>query len=115
MTDANVIFTLNGINLTIQCTIDDKMEDICKNYSIKINKNMNFLSFLYRENKVIFDLSFKEQANIIDRNNHEMKILVNKIENNTKSFNNIIIISNTIDTKSNSGKAYTLKSVTIPT
>ena len=57
---------------------EDKMNDICKNYSIKINKNMNSLLFLYNGNKVDFDLSFKEQANDIDRNNNQMKILVSE-------------------------------------
>ena len=54
MSRANVIFTLDGVNLTIQCTTEDKMKDICKNYSTKINKNMNSLLFLYEENEVNF-------------------------------------------------------------
>ena len=82
MSEANVIFTLDGVNLTIKCTTEDKMKDICKNYSKKINKNLNSLLFLYGRNKVNFDLSFKEQANILDRNNHEMKIFVNEKEDN---------------------------------
>ena len=78
MTEAKVIFTLDGVNLTIQCTTKDKMKDICKRYSIKINKNMNSLLFLYGGNKVNFDLSFEEHASFIDRNSYEMNILVNK-------------------------------------
>ena len=97
MSEANIIFSFDGVNIIIQCTTDDKMEDICKNYLIKINKNINSLLFLYREKKVIFDLSFKEQANIIDRNNHSMKILVNK-KDNRNNFKNKIITSNTICT-----------------
>ena len=82
MSEAKVIFTLNEVNITIKCSTEDKMEDICKSYSIKINQNMNSLLFLYEGNKVNFGLSFKEQANLIDRNNNEMKVLVNKIGNN---------------------------------
>ena len=82
MSEAKVIFTLNEVNITIKCATEDKMEDICKSYSIKINQNMNSLLFLYEGNKVNFGLSFKEQANLIDRNNNEMKVLVNKIGNN---------------------------------
>ena len=80
MSEANVIFTLDGLNLKIQCTLEEKMNDICKNYSTKINKNMESLIFLYEGNKVNLDLSFEKQANIIDRNNLEMKILVIKNE-----------------------------------
>ena len=43
MSEANVFFSLDGVNLTIQCTTEDKMKDICKSYSTKINKNMNSL------------------------------------------------------------------------
>ena len=78
MSEANVVFTLDGVNSTIKCTTEDKMNDICKNYSTKINKNIDSLLFLYEGNKVNFDLSFEEQVNIIDRNNHEIIIVVNK-------------------------------------
>ena len=101
MTEVNVIFTLDGVNLTIKCTTEDKMKDICKNYSTKINSNMNSLLFLYHGNKINFELSFKEQANIIDINNHEMKILVDKIKD--------ITLTNTIKTNSDTGNANCLK------
>ena len=102
MEEANTLFTLDGVNLAITCTTKDKMKDICKNYSNKINKNMDSLIFLYEGNKVNFDLSFEEQANNIDRNNHEMKILVDKNDNNIV-INNNLKVSNTINIKSNSG------------
>ena len=88
------------------------MSDICKDYSTKINKNMDSLLFLYEGSKVNFELSFKEHANDIDRNNHEMKILVNKNESNinVKNINNNnITISNTINANSNSKKVDCLK------
>ena len=73
------------------------MKDICKSYSTKINKNMNSLLFLYEGNKVNFDLSFKEHSNDIDRNNHQMKILVSECnEKNNLNSEKIdeIILSN---------------------
>ena len=76
-----VVFTLDGKYVKIKCTTEDKLKDIYQKYSTQINKNMNTLSFLYQENKINFELSFKDHANFIDRNNHEMKILVYKIEN----------------------------------
>ena len=95
MSEANVLFILDGVNLSIQCTTEDKMKDICKNYSNKINKKMNSLFFLYEGNKVNFDLSFREQANFTDRNNHQMKILVNECDekNNLNSEKLVEIIS----------------------
>ena len=100
MSEASVIFTLDGINLIIQCALGDKMKDICKNYSAKINKNMNSLLFLYKGNKVNFELSFKEQANYLDKNNHQMKILVSKCDEknilNSEKIDEIILTNNKI-------------------
>jgi len=44
----------------------------------KVDKNINSLLFLYGENQVNFDLSFKEQVNSLDRVNNQMKLLVYK-------------------------------------
>ena len=101
MSEANVIFTLDGVNLKLYCNTEDKMKDICKNYLTKINKNMNSLMFLYEGNKVNFDLRFGDLASIKDRNRHEMKILVNKNENNYKNINNNIRVLKTININSN--------------
>ena len=54
MSEAIVIFTLDGVNLAIKCTTKDKMKDICKRYSAKINKNINSLLFIYGGNGVNF-------------------------------------------------------------
>ena len=85
MEDTKVIFELDGNNLIIQCSSQDKMKDICQKYATKINKNKDSILFLYEGNKINFELTFSNQVNSIDRNNGEMKILVNKKENN-KSF-----------------------------
>ena len=137
MSEAKVIFILDGVNLTIQCTIEDKIQDICKRYSTKINKNINSLLFLYEGNKVNFDLCFKDQANFVDKNNHQMKILVSKCDekdncdklneiklsnnknvenvcsdyNNTKSNNKKVL--NTINKKYNSENVDYLKDVNL--
>ena len=47
---ANVFFTFNGANITIQCSIDDKMLNICEKFSKKIDKDINSLLFFkYRK------------------------------------------------------------------
>ena len=51
MSQANVIFTLDGVDLTVQCSPEDKMRDICLRYVTKIESNLNSLLFLYGGNK----------------------------------------------------------------
>ena len=81
MIGANTIFTLEGVSLTIQCTENDIMKDICQKYANKIERNINSLVFLYGGNRINFESKFKEQANSIDRDNKKMSVLVYKNEN----------------------------------
>ena len=41
MQGPKVIFTLDGVNLPIQCNKNDVMKDICQKYTNKVNKNIN--------------------------------------------------------------------------
>ena len=75
MAEVIVIFTLDGVDLTIQCSEEDKMKDICQKYATKIGADMNSLLFLYGGNQLNMELRFNEQANSIDKNNKEMRIL----------------------------------------
>ena len=93
MSKVNVIFSLDGVNLVIQCTTNEKLKDICQKYSAKIKKDLNSLLFLYEGNELNLESSFKDQANLIDKNNNEMKILVNK-RNNNIDLNCINLIKN---------------------
>ena len=79
---SKVIFSYDGKETTIQCLKEDKMKNICNKYSSKINININSLLFIYGGNQINFDLSFKEQANSIDKERKEMNILVYKREEN---------------------------------
>ena len=81
MSNANVIFTLDGIDVTVQCLPNEKMKDICQRYATKIQTNLNSLLFLYGGNKMNYELSFKDQINSIDKNNNIMKVLVYRTEN----------------------------------
>ncbi len=80
MDEANVIFTLDGMDLIIQCTFEEKMRDICQKYASKIEENLNSLAFLYGGNQINFELLFKNQANSLDKANKKMKVLVYKNE-----------------------------------
>ena len=80
MSDSRIIFTFEGTEVKIQCSKEDKMKDICQKYASKIGRNINSLVFLYGGNYPNFQISFKEQANLIDREKNEMNIIVLKNE-----------------------------------
>ena len=102
---ANVIFTLDGVDLTVQCSPEDKMRDICLKYVTKIGANLDSLLFLYGGNKLNFDLRFIDQASLIDKENNKMRVLVytneedgficpkcgEKIKLNTEKIDDIIL------------------------
>ena len=82
MDKANVIFSFESNKVTIHCSKEDKMKDICQKFANKIQININTLIFLYGGSQINFDLKLKEQATLMDRNDGLMKILVYKNENN---------------------------------
>ena len=110
MSAAKIIFDLNDIKVSIQCSQEDKIKDICQKYATKIKSNINSLLFLYGGNQINMELKFKEQANLIDINNKEMNVLVykkgnddficphcnKKIKLNTENIDDIILINNNI-------------------
>ena len=76
MSETKIIFTFNGADLTIQCTPEDKIRDICQKLSFKIETNINSLIFLYGGEPMNMDLRFKEHANSFDKINNIMRVLV---------------------------------------
>ena len=79
---AEVIFTYEGENLTIQCNINDKIEQIIKRFLIKIKKEeKDNLFFLYSGKQIKKELTFYEQASQLDKKRSIMNIIVyNSIE-----------------------------------
>ena len=82
MSNANVIFNLDGINLTIQCSTEDKMRDICQKYASKVQIPINLLIFLYGGNLINMEIIFKDQASSLDKDNNVIKVLVYRTINN---------------------------------
>ena len=80
MAEAKIIFTLDGVNITIQCSPEDKIKDICQKFATKVGSNINSFTFLYGGNQMNMELKFKEQANSFDQNNNEMNVLVDRKE-----------------------------------
>ena len=118
MSEAIVEFTFMGNKMIIQCMKEEKMKDICKRYSIKIERHINTLLFIYNGNIINLELSFEEQANIIDKNNRKMNIIVDikeideficpkcgeKIKLNTEKIDNIILSINSLKETIDSAK-----------
>jgi len=82
MTEAKVIFNFEGVNVTIQCSKQEPIKDICQKYVNKIDKNINSLIFLYGGNQLNFTLNFNQQSNSLDKERNIIKILVFKNEDN---------------------------------
>ena len=73
---AKVIFKYNGLDTIIQCKIDDKLKDICQKFCVKSYKDINNLTFIYGGEILNLDLQFNQAANLMDKQNLKMNILV---------------------------------------
>ncbi len=62
MSQAKIIFSLEGTEIIIECSNEEKMRDIRERYATKIETNLESLLFLYGENPVNFELIFEEQS-----------------------------------------------------
>ena len=61
---AQVDFTYNGTVHTIECTMDEKMKDICQRFAQKVGKDINVVDFLYLEQALNGDLTFEQCLNL---------------------------------------------------
>ena len=91
---AEAIFKYNGIDTIIQCKIEDKMKDICKKFTIKVQIDMNKIIFIYGGRILDLELKYKEIVNEIEKENLKMNILV--YDNNSNIINDRIIKSKDI-------------------
>ena len=84
-----ISFYFNNAITKIQCNTDDKVIDICKKISLKIEEDIDDIYFLYNGSKVDLSndkLRVGELINNIDKSNKIMKMIVNK--NNSTIINN---------------------------
>ena len=61
MSEATAIFTLDCIDIKIQCKTEEKMKDICQRFATKIEKNMDSYVYLYGGGHINFELTYREQ------------------------------------------------------
>ena len=83
-------FIFNNIKTIIQCDINGTMEDICKRYANKIQKDFKTIYFVYNGKNLNKELlkSFIQIANKIDKERKKMNLLVYEI--NIKKENKLI-------------------------
>ena len=73
-----IIFSYKGILTKIQSNQEEKMKDIFKKYTQKLEKDINSLYFVYSGNIIINDeLNFEMIANKDDKLMNKMNIVVN--------------------------------------
>ena len=89
MSNAQVIFIYNVHEITIQCKTDDKIEDIIKNFKIKMLNNENYY-YLYDGKKLEnMNQKFSELAH----NQIKITILVCKYDEDCNTSSNEININ----------------------
>ena len=71
----SAIFHYNGNKTKIQCSKDEKMEEICKSFANKIQVDLSNLMFLYKGNSLKKELTFEATINEVERNTKEMNIV----------------------------------------
>ena len=79
---AKVIFTYDGMDIEIQCNINDQIKNILQKYSNKIEKNLSDLFFTYNGNKINDNSILNEIMNEEDKKGNTMNILVIEFNEN---------------------------------
>ena len=83
--EKEAIFIYNGISTSIQCKKTEKMEDICKRCSNKINIDINNFYFLYGGENIDLKLSYEEIISEDDLNRGKMSILIYQNNSNANT------------------------------
>ena len=91
---SNIIFNFNGKETKVQCNVNEKMEEIFKRYSSKMEIDINKIYFVYNGEIINKDLTFSQLANEIDKKRNISNILV--VEINKTNENIKLIKSNEI-------------------
>ena len=68
--------------ITVQCLKTETMGTIIQRFETKVQQKADSYMYLYSGGQINLDLTFEQQANHLDRENNQMKILVYKIESN---------------------------------
>ena len=72
------IFNYNGLEIIIQCNIQEKMKEIINRFILKAEANVNNLYFLYNGNIINEELTLAQIIREIDKETNSIYILVNE-------------------------------------
>ena len=87
-------FNFEGVIISILCSENELMEEICKRFAIKAEKELNDLIFLYSGTKINLNLKMSEISNNLDKERKKISILVqSKFDNNNNEDNQSIVRS----------------------
>ena len=75
---SEIEFIFEGTFIIIQCKSEEKFEEIIKRFTIKAGKKKDELVFIYGGGFIDENLTFKEQANEMDKSRNKMSIIVSK-------------------------------------
>ena len=87
MIDATFIY--NQENTIIKCNLEDKMEDICRNFTSEKSLNNLKLYFLYGGEQINLKLPLNEIISDIDEKDKIMTIFVEKVDPNFERSNSV--------------------------
>ena len=87
---SKVEFNYKGINTIVLCKENEKMEEICKKYTIKSSIDINNVYFLYNGTQINLQLTYNQLINNMDRQREMMSVLVYNINSTIISNNKII-------------------------
>ena len=87
-------FNFEGVIISILCSENELMEEICKRFAIKAEKELNDLIFLYSGTKINLNRKMSEISNNLDKERKKISILVqSKFDNNNNEDNQSIVRS----------------------
>ena len=73
----NVVFNYKDNKITIQCNSNDKMINICKKFSTKIDADVNSKIYIYNGNLLNLDLTYGQQIQNSNDPKEEIKVFDN--------------------------------------
>ena len=79
---SKVVYNLNEKEMTIQCTNQQTMKEICQYYGSKTQINIE--KYLFNGNQINMEQTFEKQANGVDKKRSQMNVLVSEIKKGQK-------------------------------
>ena len=89
-----IVFDFKGVEIVVQSEIQEKIEDVYKNFLSKIEKDISKINFIYDKKKIDKKLSFEKIANNIDKKRNIINISLE--EENKSTINENLINSKEI-------------------